>query len=138
MAGEKTTAIADLEKVAQEIRVVVDVDQRFDQLDLRHPRLEQILELLYGVLLGVSFETCEPIFSFAVVDRQRWVEGSPRIDASGHGVQALFELFEVHVAVDRQPERRVVLLPLRRPGIPWDEVLLEVSPAARTGHRDIA
>src|SRR5207248_2457280 len=38
----QASALLALQQVVKEICVVVDVDQRVDQLDLQHPRLEQI------------------------------------------------------------------------------------------------
>jgi hypothetical protein len=39
-----------LKEVVQEIRVVIDVDERVDQLDLWHPRLEQIGKAFGGIV----------------------------------------------------------------------------------------
>ena len=67
----QAVALVAVEEVAQEIRLVVDVDEHVDQLDLGQPRLEQILEACGGVLRGAGLEAREMVLALVAVDGHR-------------------------------------------------------------------
>ena len=122
----------------EEVSLIVDVDECVDELKLRHPRLQQVLQAGGGILFRAGLETREVELGFIAVDGERRILRYAAVNAGSHRVQPLLELREVRVAVDWQSERGVVLFALRCPGHAWDQILLEIGPAARTCHRDVA
>jgi hypothetical protein len=69
----------------------------------------------------------------AAINGERLVPRNSLIDTDGHLVQSSPQLLQVGIALDRQSECGVMLLPLSRPGIPWDEVFLEIRPTKPGG-----
>src|SRR5438128_9993236 len=51
------TSAAAVKEMMEEVGLIIDVDQCVDELNLRHPRLQQILQAVGGILFRTGLET---------------------------------------------------------------------------------
>jgi len=130
-------ALADGIRQTHPDGVVRDVDQCVDELNLRHPRLQQILQAVGGILFWIGLETREVELGFVAIDGEHRIVRHSAVNAGSQRVQPLLELREVRDSVDRQSERAIVLFALRCPGRAWEQILLENGPAARPCDRGV-
>jgi hypothetical protein len=101
-----------VEKVPEEVRLIIDVDQNINQLNCPQPGLDQVLCGLDGVRLILLLKRGQVKGTFRRIDSQRLVSGDALIDFCCNAVKRIIQLGDIYIRFNRQTEGCIVLSPL--------------------------